>query len=183
MPPRPQAVNLIRVIDGDTVVVKHRGFLGLLKPSKRLRLYGIDAPESDQKGGADATKYLRKIMGRGSNIQMLNMDRDHYKRTVALIYDRHKSPADSYNRDMVYAGHARWYRQYGKGPYGFQAAEDYAKSEKIGIWSYNAEAPWDYRRRQRTKTGTTRKIRWIFLGLATLAIAIAIAIYTIGLPA
>ena len=183
MPPRPQAVNLVRVIDGDTVVVKPRGLLAFLKSTKRLRLYGIDAPESDQKGGKQATDHLKKLMGRGSNIRMIAIDRDHYKRTVAIIYHRSKSAAESYNRDMVYAGHARWYRQYGAGPYGFQKAENYAKSNKLGIWSYNAQAPWDYRRQLREHTTTGRKLRWIFLGLATLAIVAAIVTYSIGMPA
>lgn len=176
MATKPQAVNLIRVIDGDTVVIKKRGLLAAFHGQKRIRLYGIDAPESDQKGGDHATRYLKKIVGRGSNIRMLDLGRDHYGRTVGLIYDRSKSPRQSYNREMVAAGHARWYQRYGTGPYGFKQAENHARSKRLGIWRDNsAEAPWDYRRRQRQRTGTARKVRWILYGAIILAAIIAIA--------
>lgn len=171
----PQAVNLVRVIDGDTVIIKHRGLLSTFKSQKRIRLYGIDAPESDQKGGSHATQHLKKLVGSGSNIRMIDMGRDRYGRTVAIIYHRRKSAEQSFNRDMVAAGHARWYRQYGAGPYGFKEAEAHARSRKLGIWSYQAEDPWDYRARQRRRQSTAARVRWILLGILAIAITVVAA--------
>ena len=61
-------VQLTRIIDGDTVeVLAPRGLLRREK-GERIRLYGIDAPESAQKGGSESTKHLRKIIGSNKKV-------------------------------------------------------------------------------------------------------------------
>ena len=56
---RTEQVTLLRIIDGDTVEVQRRGGFLSTGANERIRLYGIDAPESSQKGGGDATEYHR----------------------------------------------------------------------------------------------------------------------------
>ena len=135
MPPaRARAVRLCRVIDGDTVIIKLIGWRGLFVKPLRIRLYGIDAPESDQRGGAQDTKELRRIIGSGRSLRLEVRDTDHYGRTVGLLYHRRQGRLNSCNRQMLAAGHAYWYRQYVGGELGFAAAEAEAQQQRRGVW-------------------------------------------------
>ena len=52
--------TLVRIIDGDTVVTQSTKFLFFRSKALRIRLYGIDAPESDQKGGTESTNASKR---------------------------------------------------------------------------------------------------------------------------
>jgi len=67
------AIAEVRVIDGDTFETD----------TERVRLFGIDAPESDQPGGAQATAALRGFIGK-VDPRCTEVDRDRYGRMVAL---------------------------------------------------------------------------------------------------
>ena len=56
--------TLTRIIDGDTVVTQGTRFFFFKGPKIRIRLYGIDAPESEQKGGTESTNTLKRLTGR-----------------------------------------------------------------------------------------------------------------------
>ena len=184
MPPsrrqRPQRhlnVNLKRVIDGDTVVIARRGFLSFLHPQLKIRLYGIDSPESEQRGGPEATQHLKKLMDAGRNIQMQSFGKDRYGRTIGLLYSSKQGLENSFNYQMIKAGHARWYRQYGGGQLGFGRAEEEARLASRGIWKDRKSIdPWDYRAGKREQLRASKRQRFIFwiivagLGLALLAI-------------
>ena len=171
----PSRVTITRVIDGDTVdVITQAGFL---KRSQklRLRLYGIDAPESKQKGGAEATKHLRKIIGSGKNILMETTGTDQYGRSIALIYNSKAGRANSFNHTMVRDGQARSYMATGADRSSFSQAEQTAKANRLGIWKPStATAPWEWRQSQRRRQRTKSKIIFIILAIAVIAL-IAIA--------
>ena len=69
---------VLRVSDGDTIVVRTADFEDI-----RVRLYGIDAPESKQPGGVEATKALRVLQGQ--RVTTREMDTDRYGRMVGLV--------------------------------------------------------------------------------------------------
>lgn len=48
--------EVVNVADGDTINVR-RG-----KETVRIRLYGVDCPESRQKYGSEATEFARKLL-------------------------------------------------------------------------------------------------------------------------
>src|SRR6266446_4909750 len=50
--------HVIRVYDGDTILIVDRSGHG---PSTRIRLKGIDAPESSQDYGPEATKRMTEL--------------------------------------------------------------------------------------------------------------------------
>ena len=95
-----------RVIDGDTIAIA----------GQRIRLHGIDSPESRQTCttdgkpwpcGKDATAALKRMIGTGQ-ITCVGRDRDRYKRIVAVC---HVSGVNL-NSHMVRDGWALAYRRY-----------------------------------------------------------------------
>jgi endonuclease YncB( thermonuclease family) len=126
------------VIDGDSVVIS----------KTRIRLEGIDAPESaqdctDTDGkpwpcGARATRELRNYI-RGQEIACEEKALDRYKRVLAIC----KLPDGSdINAWMVRQG---WAVAYGFDKM-YQAAQDEAELARRGIWSGTFTTPSEWRR-------------------------------------
>ena len=55
---------------------------------------------------------------------------------------------ESLSKYLVRNGYAFAYRKYSKK---FIEDEQYAKENKLGLWSMNFEYPWEYRRKLRSK--------------------------------
>ena len=66
--------------------------------------------------------------------------KDQYKRTLAECFVNDES-LSSY---LVRSGYAFAYRKYSKK---FVSDEDFAKSNKLGIWSMEFDYPWDWRKK------------------------------------
>lgn len=134
-----------RVIDGDTLEVAGR----------RIRLWGIDAPERGQtcegrggrtyECGRDAAAVLSELV-RGKRVSCAARDHDRYGRIVAVC----STEAGEINAAMVRRGWAVVYRRYARGAY--ETEEAAARADGIGIWSGRFTLPEDYRR---TKAGLT----------------------------
>ena len=148
---RSENINKItgfaKVIDGDTIKIN----------SKKIRLYGIDAPEKKQKckktyltisfmsftkdymcGEASAEQLIKKINKQKLNCNILDVDR--YKRLIGECFKRNIN----LNSWMVSNGYAVAYRKYSKK---YVSDEINAKKNKLGIWQGKFEMPWDYRRK------------------------------------
>ncbi|MDX1486240.1 MAG: thermonuclease family protein [Alphaproteobacteria bacterium] len=131
------------VIDGDTLEI--RGI--------RIRLHGIDAPESGQMCIAASKRYrcgqraalaLTDKIG-PSTISCQPKDRDRYGRVVAVCRAR----GEDLNAWMVAQGWALAYRRF-SGAYVGEERE--AKRAKIGVWQGQFVAPWEWRRGKRLAT-------------------------------
>jgi endonuclease YncB( thermonuclease family) len=132
------------VVDGDTLEVK----------GTRIRLFGIDAPESAQTCLEQSGKTYRcgqraafaladKVGARVVSCQPTGKDR--YDRVVA----RCSVAGEDLQAWMVRNGHALAFRRYSKA---YRPYEAEAKAAKAGMWNGSFEAPWDWRRdRQRQK--------------------------------
>jgi len=127
----------LRVVDGDTIHLN----------GEKIRFTGIDTPELKQtcvkEGltepcGVTAKEILIKKIG-NNKIECNNEGKDQYKRTLAECFVNDKS-LSSY---LVRSGYAFAYRKYSKK---FIKDEDYARLNKIGMWSMNFEYPWDFRK-------------------------------------
>lgn len=148
--------KIIKVSDGDTVHFVQSGE----NFKMRVRLYGIDAPETEKKNrrtgivskpgqpyGEEAYRALKaKIDGKDVTIEI--WDKDRYKRMVSVIRlgDR------NINREMVAEGWAWAYRQYLDRPHASEyiGAEDDARKSKRGLWKQsNPMPPWEFRKQQR----------------------------------
>jgi endonuclease YncB( thermonuclease family) len=135
------------VYDGDTVDVRERSARVV-----RIRLYGIDAPETGKRGvrgqpyaGEAKRALMEKVLGRQVVLEI--MDWDHYGRAVAVI----RLGGRDVNRDMVSQGWAWAYRHYLQGPYAsaYIGAEELSRMHRLGIWRQdNPQPPWEFRHLQ-----------------------------------
>ena len=137
--PREFTATVQRVTDGDTIIVRTNDFEDI-----KIRLYGIDAPESKQKGGAEAVAALRPLQGQ--IVTVTEMDTDRYGRTVGLV----ELDGVSVNLGLVAQGHAWHYPQYCKQELvcgQIKAAEGEARQKKAGLWAGSPVEPWKWRRK------------------------------------
>jgi endonuclease YncB( thermonuclease family) len=130
------------VIDGD----------GLEVAGKKVRLFGVDAPETSQyckaeggyrrRCGQYATVELDRMAG-GKPVVCTPKDTDRYGRVVAVC----KVEGRDVGREMVRAGWAVAYVRYSKD---YVADERWARENEKGIWGEEfdgVEMPWDFRSR------------------------------------
>ncbi|MBO6564811.1 MAG: thermonuclease family protein [Pseudomonadales bacterium] len=150
--------KVIKVTDGDTITIRSNG------EEMRVRLSGIDAPESDQPFGRQSTKKLSSIVKR-KEVRVETNKTDRYGRVLGKIWVQPSDCSDcgktlDVNHAQVLSGMAWWYRQYAneqspedRGRY--ESAEDEARKRGWGLWAdTNPIAPWDWRRGSRTQLGS-----------------------------
>ena len=127
----------IKITDGDTIKIN----------GEKIRFSGIDTPELKQtcikKGesnpcGITAKQILVDKIG-DNKVTCVSEGKDHYKRTLAECFVKDES-LSSY---LVRSGYAFAYRRYSKK---FIADENYAKFNKLGMWSMVFDYPWDFRK-------------------------------------
>ena len=127
----------IRVVDGDTIHLN----------GEKIRFTGIDTPELKQtcinQGiidpcGVTAKEILIDKIS-DNEVECISEGKDQYKRTLAECFVNNES-LSSY---LVRSGYAFAYRKYSKK---FISDEDYAKANKIGMWSMKFDYPWDHRK-------------------------------------
>ena len=139
-----------RVVDGDTLAIA----------SERIRLHGIDAPESAQSclaGGARwrcgerAERGLRERIG-GRAVACEETDVDRYGRIVAVC----RAGGEDLNAWMVERGFALAYRRYSRDYVDEEAA---AKRAARGLWRGDFVAPWDWRQGERLAGNATQRVQ------------------------
>jgi len=137
--------NNIRIVDGDTIVLD-----GI-----KIRLKGIDAPESKQECisysgakkrtkipcGEMATTELKAIIGK-NKINCSNEGKDIYNRQLSYCY----AGDFNINEEMVRRGYAVAEVKYDKS---CKLDEKIAKSTKEGLWAGEFEDPEKWRRRNK----------------------------------
>jgi len=130
------------VVDGDTIEIH----------GTRIRLWGIDAPESDQLCRGGDSELYRCGQKAASALACLFFaiqrpvictpkDRDQYGRIVAMC--KIGDPGPDIARWMVSNGHALDWPQYSSGQYA--EAQHRAEEAGAGMWSGSFVEPWRYR--------------------------------------
>ena len=128
----------IKINDGDTIRID----------GEKIRFSGIDTPELRQtclkQGiktpcGLTAKQILIDKIA-DNKIVCIREGKDQYKRTLAECFVNNES-LSSY---LVKSGYAFAYRRYSKK---FIKDEDFARTNKIGMWSMEFNYPWDWRKK------------------------------------
>ena len=127
----------VKITDGDTIKIN----------GEKIRFSGIDTPELKQICVKEGVKNSCGLIAKqiltdkisDNNIICTKEGKDQYKRTLAECFVNDES-LSSY---LVGSGYAFAYRKYSKK---FIADEDYARINKLGMWSMKFEYPWDFRR-------------------------------------
>ncbi|HEX2727800.1 MAG TPA: thermonuclease family protein [Beijerinckiaceae bacterium] len=134
-------VGRASVVDGDTLDIR----------GTRIRLHGVDAPESAQtcrdangqawRCGQQAALALADHIG-SANVSCEQKDVDRYKRVVAVC----SAGGEDLNAWLVQHGYALAYRQYAKD---YVDEEDSARRARRGVWAGAFTPPWDWRKSKR----------------------------------
>jgi endonuclease YncB( thermonuclease family) len=134
-------VGRASVIDGDTLEIH----------GQRIRLWGVDAPESAQqchidrqpwRCGQQAALSLSDHIGQ-QTVTCVERDRDRYGRIVAKC----SVAAQDVGEWLVSNGWALDYSNYSGGHYSSHQAS--AASARLGIWRGQFDKPWEWRRTNR----------------------------------
>jgi endonuclease YncB( thermonuclease family) len=139
-----QIIGVATVIDGDTIEIH----------SQRIRLHGIDAPESAQechrgdgsawRCGRQAALALHDLIDRRP-VTCVQQDVDRYGRVVGKC----SVTGTDINVWLVTNGWAVAYRRYSSD---YVGAEMMARASGLGIWSGEFVLPWEWRRDKRSST-------------------------------
>jgi endonuclease YncB( thermonuclease family) len=132
----------LAVIDGDTFT-----FIDKNQSKFTIRLQGIDAPEMSQPYGNEAKNVLRWLLETTPKIIVCGEKYDKYDRLVANV----SISTLNLNYLMISNGLARFYKEFEnelseKDRKLYAAAEELARSYKLGLWSSpNPTPPWTYK--------------------------------------
>ena len=127
----------LKVVDGDTIHLN----------GKKIRFSGIDTPELKQKCTKNGVIVLcginakKALIDKVENniINCLSEGKDRYNRILAECFVN----SESLSSFLVKSGHAFAYRKYSKK---FIKDEDFARINKLGMWSMQFDYPWDFRK-------------------------------------
>ena len=127
----------VTVVDGDTIKIG----------DVKIRFSGIDAPEINQtcvasEGKVACGKISRDILitkVTNNKISCTDEGKDFYGRVLGECFVN----GESLSRYLVREGFAFAYRKYSDK---FILDEEYAKSNRLGMWSMKFQYPWDYRK-------------------------------------
>ena len=135
--PSPTSTTIAYILDGDTVAITTHD----ANEVTRVRILGIDTPETDECGSEEATKALRQLLPQGTQI--------------TLTYDQHTATQDKYGRTLAYVATANttdvglklitdgyaaaWWPHSAPAPqraHHYLAAQDTARTTRAGSWEH-----------------------------------------------
>ncbi len=133
--------KVVRIVDGDTIVV----LVG--KEQTKIRLEGIDSPESKQPFGTKAKEHLGNLCHeKEATIRVTGKDR--YGRSLGIIFVGKLNV----NQEMVASGNAWHFKKYSKDKE-LSRLEEQARMNKCGLWggSETPIPPWEWRDQKKVK--------------------------------
>ena len=116
--------KVVRVSDGDTITV-----LDQASEQFKIRLYGIDAPESKQAFGDVSKKHLGTLLKDGE-VRVEWKTKDKYGRILGIVF----AGRTNVNIKMLQDGMAWHYKRFDSNP-AYAAAELDAQRNRRGLWS------------------------------------------------
>ena len=174
-------IQIINVTDGDTVT----GRYGANKQYVRVRLHGIDAPESEQPLGPDARHALSRMVGQRCSMRVVQQS-DRYGRVVGILYPLNGNANQSFNIELLRQGWA-YSAYHSKSPpaqrKSYQDAENSARANRVGVWRDSPRGgtrPWIWRRDHPRQERANRVAKTLFACAVLLFMLLAIIIYLLN---
>ena len=145
--------KLVSVADGDTITV-----LDANNQQHKIRLNGIDAPESNQDFGRRSKQSLSDLVF-GKTVTVTSSKTDRYGRIAGKVTLNGKD----INLEQINRGMAWFYREYARelspeDAKAYEKAENAARYDSLGLWRDTSPIPpWLFRREERDveSAGTT----------------------------
>lgn len=138
--------RVVGVHDGDTFTLLQDG-----NQQTKIRLAGIDAPESKQPYGNKAKQELSSLIF-GKTVTVTVVDTDRYGRTVGRVFTGNRDV----NAEMIQRDAAWVYRKYARDQTLFPL-EAQAKQNQRGLWQLPESErmpPWEWRHARRGSAPT-----------------------------
>ena len=135
--------KVIKVSDGDTITV-----LDSNNQKHKIRLKGIDAPESQQAYGDVSTQSLSELVYDKEVLVTWDKKDKYYRILGKVIVDGNDA-----NYEQLKKGLAWYYKQYEKDlsdedKQSYSEAEVLARNYSAGLWAdLNSIPPWEFRRK------------------------------------
>ena len=115
--------RVVRVADGDTITV-----LDAANTQLKIRLNGIDAPESHQAFGQKSKERLAHYVS-GKDVAVKWKSKDKYGRILGTVW----LGSTDINLQMLRDGYAHHYKRFDSNPV-YAAAESEARATRRGLW-------------------------------------------------
>ncbi|KAK4756025.1 hypothetical protein SAY87_009782 [Trapa incisa] len=133
-----------RIIKSGYRVISLQNNEEILARRYRVRLRGIDAPESEMPYGKESKEELKKIV-QGKQLKVLVYGEDRYGRWVGDLYCNSIFVQEM----MLKKGMAWHYTAYDQRPELAQWEKE-ARAKRLGLWaSRNPKEPWEWRKEKR----------------------------------
>jgi endonuclease YncB( thermonuclease family) len=137
--------KVVKVLDGDTYDLLLEDMTTV-----RVRMDGIDAPESGMPFSNKAKQYLGELC-KNQTVRISSDNKDRYGRIVSFSY---LEDGRELSREMLKAGYAWHYKQYNKDRE-LAELEKEARAAKRGLWQdKNPMATWEVRKLRRKGIST-----------------------------
>ncbi len=139
--------KVVGVSDGDTITV-----LDDQQRQHKIRLDGIDAPESNQDFGSRSKQSLSDLVF-GKTVTVTSRKKDRYGRALGNV----TLDGKNINQEQINSGMAWFYRQYelelpANVAAVYKLTEMLARQKKHGLWADASPVPpWDFRRGKTAK--------------------------------
>lgn len=144
--PQTFRARVTYVCDGDSIWVKSRW-----GHRTKLRLIGIDAPETEQAFGRDATEVLTKKIG-GTTVFVTAVGVDPYGRLISRVQLGKTDVSEFMIKEGLAWPYTRYFSRLSQNDVvRYTAAGDSARKARRGLWQEtNLLAPWTWREQHRS---------------------------------
>jgi len=130
--PNKNLTKVIRVIDGDTIIVNLEG------KDESVRLIGIDAPETGECFNKEATDEIKKLIAEKNIVlesDSTQNNRDKYNRLLRYIFLEDNTFVNKIMIDEGFASEYTYLNSAYKYQTNFQESQKFAKTNNLGLWS------------------------------------------------
>ena len=132
--------KVVGIADGDTFTILTEDMQRI-----KVRVYGIDCPESGQDYGNVAKHYTSDLIF-GKQVYIQDKGKDRYERTLGIVFTLLDSVC--LNTALLTAGLAWHYKHFDKNQE-WAELEQQARNNKKGLWERaDVVVPWEWRKRK-----------------------------------